>query len=132
VTVTLRKGKIMNKGLTVRIARVLGGDCTNGGVSSRHDSLTVVAFIGQDGIVRPLPPRSRVFAATPSAPAVALRHGPMNTVHIVPLSEDGTVAGWHMMGGNYAAVTDSRLRDVVAVLLEHDFYGAIAIHDRVE
>lgn len=39
---------------------------------------------------------------------------------------------WTMMGGNYAGTPDSRFRRQVESLLGHDFYGAVAIHDRVE
>ena len=37
-----------------------------------------------------------------------------------------------MMGGNYAATSDSRFSDAIAARLGHNFYGAVPIHDRVE
>ena len=37
-----------------------------------------------------------------------------------------------MMGGNYAATSDSRFSDKVEQMLGHHFYGAVPIHDRVE
>jgi hypothetical protein len=37
-----------------------------------------------------------------------------------------------MDGGNFAATSDSRFNEACRKLLGHDFYGAVAIHDRVE
>jgi hypothetical protein len=37
-----------------------------------------------------------------------------------------------MMGGNYAATSDSRFSDKIEEMLGHGFYGAVPIHDRVE
>lgn len=33
---------------------------------------------------------------------------------------------------NYAATSDSRFADLVSQLTGHPFYGAVAIHDRIE
>ena len=37
-----------------------------------------------------------------------------------------------MDGGNFAASSDSRFSQACRELLGHHFYGAVAIHDRVE
>jgi hypothetical protein len=37
-----------------------------------------------------------------------------------------------MFGGNYAAASDSRFSELCEKLLGTSFYGAVAIHDRVE
>ena len=42
------------------------------------------------------------------------------------------LGGGSMMGGNYAATSDSRFSDKIEQMLGHHFYGAIPIHDRVE
>ena len=37
-----------------------------------------------------------------------------------------------MMGGNYGSTSDSRFKDKLEEMLGERFYGAVAIHDRVE
>ena len=109
-------------GLIVEVFRNPLGDCTGGGISGRDSSLTVVNIDGP-------------FHPTPERPAVALVDGPFKTKHIVPVLGDDD-EGWRMaspagfvgpmMGGNYAASSDSRFSRAVG------FYGAVAIHDRYE
>jgi hypothetical protein len=40
--------------------------------------------------------------------------------------------GWHMMGGNYAATSDSRFHRAVEKITGSASYGAVPIHDRCE
>ncbi len=140
----------MSKGLTVNVLRPAAngwGDCTNGGVSSRHARLTVVGVLDSTRTVptlRPMPADSRVFEPTADAPAVWLmmrRIGERDVWSIIPAApatDTSTgaaprdirgltlhVSRW-MAGGNYAATSDSRLSAIVRM------YGAVAIHDRTE
>ena len=95
-----------------------GWDCTNGGESAKFTEFTVTNAQGP-------------FQPSASAPAAILEEGPMGSVRLVPQSVKDT--GKHyMFGGNYAASSDSRFSEAVQKILNHRFYGAIAIHDRVE
>ena len=109
-------------GLTVSVYRAGRGDFTNGGISAKHDDLTVVNVVGP-------------FAPTPSRPPVLLVDGARGTKRVVPAYQDSDGAWWMvaetelvgpMMGGNYASSSDSRWTSAVG------FYGAVAIHDRYE
>ena len=106
-------------GLQVEIYRSdTFGDCTNGGISSRVGvrGFTLTNVEGAD---------------TPNAnyPAAELKKGAFNSVHIKPAwNEDQHT----MDGGNFAATCDSRFNSAIKELLGHHFYGAVAIHDRVE
>ncbi len=100
------------------------GDCTNNGISKGVQGLTIVNI---DGPSTPMP----------GQPAAMLVLGPYNTPRIVPaiyceIGEYIPETRWTMMGGNYAATSDSRFSDAVKKLLGHGFYGAVAIHDRIE
>ena len=106
-------------GLLVDVYRSAGSDCTNGGISSRYDSLCVMNVDG------PFEPSER-------ACAVMLVNGSYGSKHIRPAK---LVAGewvadrdkWYMAGGNFAATSDSRFSEFSDAV---GFYGAVAIHDR--
>ena len=102
-------------GLRLRVFRSSLRDCTNNGVSSKVNELTLIDADGP-------------FEPTPDAPAVILffRQG---TVVIKPADTGGNCT---MFGGNYASTSDSRFLEAVNAMLGHSFYGAVAIHDRVE
>lgn len=92
-------------------------DCTNGGISRYAQGLCLLNVPGP-------------FHPSQSYPGAYLqRHGPdilrVVPAYIVPFSQV-------MMGGNYAATSDSRFREACEQLLGHAFYGAVAIHDRME
>jgi hypothetical protein len=111
-------------GLLVSVYRTRGMDCTRNGISHRADTLCLVNVSGP-------------FEPDAQAPAAWLMPGNApGTVKIVPASHDGKAycmpAGWWMMGGNYAATSDSRFTEAVERILGHVFYGAVAIHDREE
>lgn len=112
-------------GLHIDVYRSSHGDCTNGGISSKARSLVVVNVDGP-------------FSPSPDAPAAFLVRGlgPKGTVRIVPAISDGMKwvpsTDWTMMGGNYAGTSDGRFGRAVEELLGHAFYGAVAIHDRIE
>ena len=106
-------------GLHVNIFRTDAlGDCTNGGVSSQ----TGVKGFCLTNVSGPFDPDANY-------PAAKLKKGAYNSVNIVPAwNEDEQT----MFGGNYAATSDSRFSQAIKELLGHEFYGAIAIHDRTE
>lgn len=118
-------------GLRAEVFRSKLGDCSNGGLSGRVDTVTIVNAEGP-------------FEPDEHAPAVLLRKGPMGTVNAVPAEWESTVGkerGWvaerpsgrvgPMMGGAYIATSDSRLREALN-RLGAGFYGAVALHDRFE
>lgn len=108
-----------------RSARREGADCTMGGISSQFVSLCLVNVEGP-------------FEPNDKAPAALLIDGALpGTLRILPAvpGMDGSYVrapGWLMMGGNYAATSDSRFSDTCARMLGHTFYGAVPIHDRQE
>lgn len=137
------------KGLILSVLRG-DTDCTAGGITSRHNQLTLVGTIDTRNLrsvtprtpllVSPMEYQSQVFAAQEDRPAVALliRYigGPVPA--LVPVEWDTANQVWRdtgdspMAGGNYAAIIDSRVSDMLRGLLGHGFYGALAVHDRIE
>lgn len=109
------------------IIEVLRGrhDCTRNGLSSKHDHLTVVNIPGP-------------FPANSASPAVMLESHVKGCLRLVPVEfvEDKwkVVDGrWHMAGGNFGHSSDSRFNEACRQMLGVEcFYGAVAIHDRVE
>lgn len=100
------------------------GDCTNGGISSRHTSLCVVNASG------PFEPR-------PDCPAVIIERGPYLTLRLRPAeSVNGAwrpIEGMYMMGGNYAGTSDSRFGEAASAMVAgYRFVGVLPIHDRRE
>lgn len=112
-------------GLNVSVFRNPLGNFTNNGISSKVTELCIVNIKGP---------------SDPScyAPAALLVKGNLKgIVHIVPAAKNGDrwqpATGWAMMGGNYAATSDSRFTEAIESLNGgHPFYGAVAIHDRYE
>lgn len=103
-------------GLIASIFRDRNSDCSNGGISSRHDRVTIVNVEGP-------------FDPTPNAPAVKLvvrGIGGERVVHFEPVEPvaEGNVG--YMAGGAFVASSDSRFRRAVG------FYGAVSLHDRQE
>lgn len=106
------------RALPVEVFRSCNGDCTNGGMSSRHDTLYVVCDDGFVDIDTKNPPDNL-------AKVVKRDFFGRTIYHIEPYAEPDHV-GW-MMGGNYAATPDSRFSKMIGGM-----YGAVAIHDRQE
>jgi hypothetical protein len=99
-------------------------DCTLGGISSQATQLCLINVSG--------PSQNSI-----DAPAAILESHVKGCLRIVPaeLDEHGNWVpkkGWYMMGGNYAATSDSRFSEACEALLGHRFYGAVAVHDRNE
>ena len=104
-------------GLIVNVLRANRADCTNGGISSKFDTLCVVNMDG------PFEPTERA--------AVLLTNGPYDTKRLRPAILYGgkwvvDTGKLYANSGNFAYTSDSRFSEAVG------FYGAVAIHDRTE
>lgn len=112
-------------GLLVDVYRNGDIDCTRNGISARARTLCLVNVAGP-------------FNANSQAPAAMLVSGNVQGVaHIVPAiwcDIGGWIPDprWCMMGGNYAATSDSRFHDAVKTITGSQSYGAVPIHDRIE
>lgn len=111
-------------GLNVSVYKFPLGDCTLNGISKGVLSLCLVNVDG---------PSSPAF----DQPAAMLVKGNMpGLVKIVPAAKHGEdwrpITGWCMMGGNYAATSDSRFHEAVRKITGGESYGAVPIHDRIE
>lgn len=111
--------------LLVEIYKFPLGDCTNHGISSSAKSLCLVNV---DGPGEPSVCHPAAFIVYGNLPG---------TVKIIPAvkTEGGNWAlttEWCMMGGNYAATSDSRFHDAVRAITGGASYGAVPIHDRIE
>lgn len=105
-------------------------DCSLNGISARFPQLCLVNVEGP-------------FEPSDEYPAALLVKGNLpGTLKIIPAHKDyksmklqpewEPIPGWHMFGGNYAAASDSRFGEACRKILGHEFYGAVAIHDRKE
>jgi hypothetical protein len=92
-------------------------DSTNGGVSSKANRLFVQL---------PNCPSDQSVAG--DAPEMVLESHVPGCVRLVPKGEKR----WVMFGGNFAHSSDSRLREAIERMTGQTWYGAIAIHDRIE
>jgi hypothetical protein len=115
-------------GLTINVYRNAGrgGDCTLGGISSRFTTLCVVNVGGP-------------FEPDDECPPVILdvrKISGQSVLRLIPAEKVGDtyapVKSSVMMGGNYGATSDSRFSEKCEQLTGHMFYGAVAIHDRIE
>lgn len=125
------------KGLRVSILQDAEiGNCSNGGVSSKVNALTIVGIVDHTypndlakREVKPLPVDSRIFAPTEDAPAAIIKYRNMGSERLVtvePLDDARATGTPWMAGGAYVTSSDSRWRRLVG------FYGAPALHDRTE
>ncbi|MFF1572474.1 hypothetical protein ACFVWR_06970 [Leifsonia sp. NPDC058292] len=134
-------------GLTLEVLRgAHGKDCTLGGVSSKHETLTLMGIVkyrtsDPKRIVHSLPAEARSSEPREDAPPVALEvrlfyHGPVPT--LVPTWYDAESGHWlinpgsTIVGGNFAYGHDARFRAVMREALGYEFYGAVSVHDRKE
>ena len=104
-----------------------GIDCTMNGVSQRFYQLLVVNIDGPNTFVYD---RDSLH----TAPVILESHVP-GCVCLRPAKfkfGKWVADGIGMMGGNYAATSDSRWTEAIEKILGHGFYGAVAIHDRFE
>lgn len=107
-------------GMMISVYRSTLGDSTNGGVSSYSGRLCVTNCEGP-------------FEPSEDAPAVKLvmaePFGGRKILRLIPECVEGKGT---MFGGNYGSTSDSRFSQLCEKLLGGAFYGAVAIHDRVE
>lgn len=114
-------------GLPVDIFKFQGRSYSNGGASSKFDTLTLVNVPG------PFEPRE-------DSPAALLLPNYGGTVRVVlAMPQDGNWvelkqpnAAGPMFGGTYVATSDSRFSEAIEAILGHGFYGAVKLHDRYE
>ena len=105
-------------GLTVDLYKCVDrSDCSNGGITSQE--IQGFCLTNVDGPFNP----------NVAYPAAKLVIGPYNSIHIKPEAIGDTHS---MCGGTFAATSDSRLNDKIEELTGCRFYGAVAVHDRVE
>jgi len=112
-------------GLIVDVFRTGMQDCTNNGISRRADRLFLVNVDG------PFNPGGLDIAA------MLVPGNVKGTVKVVPavwcdIGEWAPDPRWSMMGGNYAATSDSRFHEAVRKITGGASYGAVPIHDRIE
>ena len=106
------------KALPVYVYRSGFADCTNGGISSKFNDLLVVCDEGFVDVDENDPPKNLA--------KLVKRHLFGGDIYHIEPYDAPKGAGW-MMGGNYAATSDSRFSRMVGGM-----YGAVAIHDRQE
>lgn len=137
------------KGLTLSVYRnaEYTTDFTLGGLTGRHNAVTLVGFQTPDdededrafypltGMhVTRLPRGCEVFAPTEQAPAVILRYSAAldtrapRQMHLAPV-DAGPRRG--MAGGNFAGTSDSRLPELMEQLTGYRQH-IISVHDRFE
>jgi hypothetical protein len=130
------------KGLLLHVYRQadpLFPDCSNGGVSAKHNRLIVVGTKRHDEDMKPLPRESQVFSPSDEAPAVVLvesgvpgLYGPhLEPLEYVDAHNTKAYAG-PMAGGNYAGTCDSRWAALGRDVFGHDRLDIVAVHDRFE
>ena len=103
------------KGLIVNIYHNEHGDFTIEGLSSRHDTLTLIG----EGIEGPFEPGDE----SPAVTLVKRDIGGEIYIHAVPCDKNANpLPGWYMAGGNFIYTSDSRFPS----------RQPISIHDRQE
>jgi hypothetical protein len=107
-------------GLLVEVYKWSLGDCTNGGVSSKHNRLCITNMEGP-------------FEPSDDAPAAMLMQHPSVKTHCYIVPQELIDSGkWFMAGGNFAYSSDSRFWEAVNKITGVGLSAAISIHDRTE
>lgn len=126
--------QLPSRGLPVDVYRNAAhavGDCTNGGITSRAVSLVVVGILDQTRagapVITAVDELSQITEPSGAAPAVILVKRRFNGEVIYHLRPADDLGRTPMMGGNYAATSDSRFSRMIGGM-----YGAVAVHDRFE
>lgn len=91
------------KGLHISVYRDAdGSDCTNGGISSTHQRLTLIGA-GIDPVFEPSADAPAVTVVTRNVFGEIYKH-------LVPCDPETAqpLPGWYMFGGNYGKTSDSR------------------------
>tara|TARA_S200002703_G_scaffold74073_4_gene63960 strand:+ start:3442 stop:3765 length:324 start_codon:yes stop_codon:yes gene_type:complete len=105
-------------GIKVSVFRHGQYDCTNGGISSKATELCIVNLPGSAEPSEDCP-AARLIVRSPCGNPI---------LSIVPDGEER----WTMFGGNYAACSGNGFSEACSKALGHAWYGAVAIHDRIE
>jgi len=95
-----------------------GRNCSNGGVSSQANNLTIVNIDGP-------------FEPSDDAPGAVLKSHVFRSVVVVPVDVPDGVAG-PMAGGNYVVSSDSRWGQKLTEMGQANSYIAVPLHDRFE
>ena len=108
-------------GIRVDIFRPAFGDCSNGGISSKVKTVTLV---DADGPFQP-------DAAAPAVMLIVRNLFGERYVHAVPV-ELHRSGKWAMFGGTFIHSSDGRFGEAVSKLTGHRHTYPIALHDRTE
>ena len=104
-------------GLNAYIYKHNGEDYSNGGISSRFDQVCLVNVDGP-------------FEPDAEHPACALVEGNLKgTLKVFALEDNHKQIS---NGGCFVPTSDSRFSQAAEKILGQRFYGAVALHDRVE
>ena len=106
-------------GLRANIYRSDLGDCSNNGISSRAQNVTILNCDGP-------------FEPTFDAPAVVLERGVFDGTVVARPYYEGDSKPWFMAGGTFIGTSDARFSRKVEEIIGGRFYGAVPFHDRVE
>jgi len=105
------------KGLLVDVLRGKG-DCTNGGVTSKHSSVIIVG-----------PGIPEIFEVTPEHPALRIvkrwEGTPQEYIHAEPVEQPSNQTHTKSAGGNFIYSCDSRFRELVCAY-------PVSVHDRFD
>lgn len=117
----------MGKGLRVGVLRDAGlGDCTNGGVTGKHNRVTLFVPGRLDGYIDPAEAQNALVAI--NRPEFGWYAVPAEWVKVVngkPVVTPPAGSVGPMFGGNFIYTSDSRFREAVG-------WQPIPVHDRVE
>lgn len=119
-----------------------GVDCTRNGITSTHTQLRLVGYVVETSErerVKDLP-AGVPMANSDAAPVLLVIRSSADgfIAHLTPAHRDEETGQWtrggvwSMAGGNFAQASDSRFTSLVSRLLGVRFYGALAVHDRIE
>lgn len=104
------------------------GNCSNGGVSSEKNEMTLVNV---DGPFKPTDDRPAALLVPGHMPGIAhVVVAEERDDEYVPMRPDDAVGP--MMGGAYVASSDGRFGQAVEEITGARFYGAVPLHDRFE
>lgn len=96
------------------------GDCSNGGISSKFNTLYLACEDGFLDIPEDHPQ------------LVQFEKGPRDTVHMVPYIPCPKDLCGYMAGGCFVYSSDARFTQQMKRVTGIEFYGAVALHDRCE
>jgi len=118
-------------GLRLKVLRAADGDCSNGGLTSRHSQLTLVGVVDKtedraNQTVQPLAASAQIHAAHEDAPPVLLVLRRVGRTIVQHLEQPPTDGKWFMSGGNYAVGAGPQFEQLVG------HRGAVQVHDRHE